>query len=208
MGFLYPDRTVNLNNLNLSKVKLAKNAFYGCTTIEGADNLSGYMAAPTATPKPTATPTPNPEKPRKAATLEVGNNITYEFWDNGVMYVKGKGAVPDKPDFWALDEEDDNPTGYTLVGKIHTLHVEEGISDFGTLSLVGVRAEEVYLPSTYQPLNCGDNCLAKRIHGYYEGKAFTATSKVDNPWLNICDPFETITNPDYYYADKITITWE
>lgn len=76
---------------------------------------------PPATPIPTDIPTPNPDKPRKYATRQMGDNVTFEFWDNGYLYVKGTGATWNMSyvTFYEFEKE---PYCNT-----HTVIVEEGI---------------------------------------------------------------------------------
>lgn len=83
-----------------------------------------YATAPTPLPKPTATPVPDPNKPRMFESKKMGDNVTFEFWDNGYLYVKGTGATYDYGwDFLVARGEQ--------YAKIHNVIVEEGITYLG-----------------------------------------------------------------------------
>ncbi len=167
-----------------------------------------YTVAPTLKQLPTATPLPNPDKPRKAATLSMGNNITYEFWDNGVMYVKGNGNVPDQSELFLLDMEYWNPKGYLLAKTTHTVIVEEGITRLGSYCLNGLFGEkELYLPTTLIECESGGG---ESIYGYYKGKKFTA--KASGYWSTTVASaeyvFDALENPESNASKTVIITWE
>ena len=112
-------------NLDTDKVNIASTAFAYCGSPEKIPNSEKYTVTPTPTQAPTATPLPDPNKPRKYATKQMGANVTFEFWDNGYLYVKGTGATWDKE--WNFCEFRNEPYCNT-----HSVVVEEGITRLGT----------------------------------------------------------------------------
>ena len=94
-------------------------------------------------PTPTPTPKPNPDKPRLIGKAQIGDNATYEFWDNGISYIKGTGATWDVPyHFFTTNYE------FSSIDKrnTHTLVIEEGITHLGEHSILVVK--DVYLPKS------------------------------------------------------------
>ena len=49
-------------------------------------------------PTPTPTPTPDPNNPKLIRSAKMGDNVTFEFYDTGYLYVKGSGATYDMRD--------------------------------------------------------------------------------------------------------------
>lgn len=198
--------------LDFERTRAAKNAFL-YSPKGNVEEILQYKEKPTPTPTPSPTPIPNPDKPRLAATLAISNNITYEFWDNGVMYVKGNGAIPNQPELWCLEEADDNPNGYTLVDKIHTVIIEEGITYLGRYCFFGIRnAVEWYLPKTCTGSYICTAGYGNVFYGYYNGKMVTITrSKDESDWkkyLEIGDFFKVLEDEEYAAKKDVTITWE
>lgn len=90
-----------------------------------------YAVAPSLKPRPTATPLPNPDKPRLVEKKKMGDNITYEFWDNGYLYVKGTGATWDQS-FYFDDFAYFNNEFYQTIENVI---IDEGVTYFGDFSL-------------------------------------------------------------------------
>lgn len=183
-------------NLDISNLEIAATAFLYSNGIDAIEGLDKYTATPT--PVPTATPTPLPDKnnPRKVATKQMGDNVTFEFWDNGYLYVKGSGATWDYEytfmDFW--DEPHSNTT---------TVIVEEGITRLGDFVFNGLFQVTYYkLPKT---LTSAGNTWGTSggapttMNGYYDGKSVTVNvTNTSNPEFF----FRILENPDWYNLDR------
>lgn len=162
--------------LDVNKVKTANSAFAYCGSPEKIPNSEKYTATPTPTPAPTATPLPDPNKPRKYATKQMGDNVTFEFWDNGYLYVKGTGATWDKNYVTFLDFRNE-PYCNT-----HTVIIEDGITYLGTSVFNELNKVSYYsLPITLTTIssNTGGYNVDEItiIEGFYDGKAVTLKIK-------------------------------
>lgn len=116
--------------LDFDRIDVASNAFLYSYGLD-YDSTVQYREQPSPTPLPTATPLPNPDKPRLVESKKMGDNITYEFWDNGYLYVKGTGATWDQS-FYFTDFEGD------FYQTIKNVIIEEGVTAFGDRSLAWI----------------------------------------------------------------------
>ncbi|MCH5273797.1 MAG: leucine-rich repeat protein [Lachnospiraceae bacterium] len=193
--------------LDTGKVEIAGTAFLECGGQTNIEDFGKYSSTPTPTPTLTPTPTPNPDKPRKITSLSVGANIYYEFWDNGVMYVKGSGAISNQSELFSLWEAYDNPNAYMIADSLHTVIIEEGITSIGRYALNGLRkTEEWYLPKSFVRADeyCGG--AVTTIHGYYNGKAVTVKEGSVN--IHLSDFYKVLEDADYAEEVGATILWE
>ncbi len=179
--------------LDVTKVEIAKTAFNYCGSPENVEGLEDYTALPTPTPAPTATPTPNPSKPRVYATKKMGDNVTFEFVDNGYLYIKGTGATYDKD--WTFFEFEKEPYCNT-----HTVIVEEGVTYLGDHVLQGLKPEVMYFPNSLTLL--GNICAWSEIHGVYNGRNYVATGGISY-WF-----FEYFEDSESAKRDGCTIVFE
>lgn len=159
--------------LDLTKVKVAGNSFWKCGNPEKVEGLDKYTAMPTLAPTPTPTPLPNPDKPRMLSSKKMGDNVTFEFWDNGYLYVKGTGATYDYDWDFVLVEGKQYST-------IHNVIVEEGITYLGDNTFHSFDMDELTywsLPRTLTAVgNIAGGGMGITIEGYYEGRAVTIKS--------------------------------
>lgn len=127
-----------------------------------------YAIAPTLKPLPTATPLPNPDKPRLVEKKKMGDNITYEFWDNGYLYVKGTGATWDQS-FYFTDFEGD------FYQTIKNVIVEEGVTELGKNSLKFLWNISYWsLPRSLAGVkSTGGTGIGVTFDGYFDGKLVT-----------------------------------
>ena len=160
-------------NLDTDKMQINATAFLGCGNPEKIKDAEKYTATPTPTPKPTATPLPNPDKPRMLSSKKMGDNVTFEFWDNGYLYIKGTGPTYDYDwDFILVRGEQ--------YSTIHNVIVEEGITYLGNGIFYSDDLGEmtyISLPKTLTAVGyTGGGGTNITIDGYYEGKAVTVKS--------------------------------
>ncbi|MBR2408234.1 MAG: leucine-rich repeat protein [Lachnospiraceae bacterium] len=187
--------------LDLTRVKVSSTAFSCCGSPENVEGLKDYTALPTPTPAPTATPTPNPSKPRVYDTRKMGKNVTFEFVDNGYLYIKGTGATYDKD--WTFFDFEKEPYCNT-----HTVIVEEGVTYLGDFALQGVyRVKYFQLPKSLTNVGynvgSGENAV---IDAYYEGKPITVKAgTADNPHIGPYTFFRVIKDVDKAIADGYEI---
>ena len=187
--------------LDLTKVEVASTAFSYCGSPENLEGLKDYMAKPTPTPAPTATPTPNPSKPRVYDTRKMGKNVTFEFVDNGYLYIKGTGATYDKD--WTFFDFENEPYCNT-----HTVIVEEGVTYLGNFVMQGMKKVEYYqlpksLTGTGNNLGYGKGAV---IDGYYDGKPITIkTINAKIPYGGPDTLFDVIKDIDKAIADGFEI---
>lgn len=125
-GWLNDDiETVEWIGLDFSNIIAEPNSFSEVKGIENYKDAIQYAVTPTpcptATPippysSPTPTPIPDPDNPRLCYTYQMGasgSNVTYEFWDNGYLYIKGKGKILDRGELFNWDSyTDDYDTGF------------------------------------------------------------------------------------------------
>lgn len=138
--------------------------------------------------------------------MQMETEVTYEFWDNGYLYVKGKGRIKDRQYGFSLRDYVDKE----FLSTIHTLVVEEGITYMGAETLMGVYGvKECWLPSTLTGIH--NDCTISHnnytvVHGYYQGRAVTITPG-EQPWFAFAF-FEYIEDPEWAKDCDLTITWE
>lgn len=208
----YESESIEWIGLDTEKVEIASTAFYHGKGIDSIPNIEKYSAMPTPTPTPSPTPIPNPDKPRLLETIAMGDNVTYEFWDNGYLYVKGSGAIPNQSELWGLGQKYYYPNSYTLAEKMHTVIVEEGITYFGKYCFSGVPADvEWFLPKTYTGGEEYSLSGGTVFHGYYNEKPVTVTRSKDDDWhknLSAYDFFRVLEDEEYAAKMDVTITWE
>ncbi len=117
--------TVEWIGLDFSNITAEYNSFTNVKGIENYKDAMQYAATPipepTATPippycSPTPTPIPDPDNPRLCYTYQMGasgSDVTYEFWDNGYLYIKGKGKILDRGELFNWNYyTDDYNTGF------------------------------------------------------------------------------------------------
>ena len=159
--------SVDWIGLNLEGIDIATTAFYDASGLEELKNVEKYQIKPTATPTPlppTPTPTPDPANPKLKHTQQMGDNVTYEFWDNGILYIKGSGAIWDV----SYDTVD--------ITKAKKVIVEEGITYLGSCSLM-FDFEELILPKSIVEIhrNLGTMAADNVIIAYKDGEKVSYT---------------------------------
>lgn len=218
-----------INGLS-TDIEISRYAFMGSNIDKWQEDFRKYKEyppTPTPTPTPMPTPTPDPEKPRLMHTMQVEKDVTYEFWDNGYMYIKGKGKINDKE--WGFDlcsqigkamlsgytpapgenmNQKEDAAGRPFIDTIRYVVVEEGITYLGRYALAGLwEVTECWFPSTLTGIHIDSSWTsAYTVHGYYEGKKVTLTrpnKKVDFDLF-----FEYIKNPESAERNGIVIDWE
>lgn len=194
-------------NLDLSKLKTENNSFTGANGIADMEGGSEVMATPTPTPTTSPTPTPNPENPRLVLSEKMGDDITFEFWDNGYLYVKGTGRTYDKRENFHWDSNRYTATDLKFSNSkkvpkefletIKYLVVEEGVTYLGDCIFNDIgKIETAELPKSLVESKGQDGYLhATEVHGYCNGKEFTVSGPtgidilsviydvVDEEWL-------------------------
>lgn len=111
--------------LDFSRITAKENSFQRSAGLENYDVPEQYIVnptpRPTATPtppysSPTPTPVPDPDNPRLCYTYQMGasgSDVTYEFWDNGYLYIKGKGKILDRGEMFGwVSYRDQHNTGF------------------------------------------------------------------------------------------------
>lgn len=191
-------------NLDVNKVAIANTAFAFCGSPEKIPNSEKYTITPTPTPAPTVTPLPDPNKPRKYATKQMGDNVIFEFWDNGYLYVKGTGATWDKEwNFGAFERAPYKDTG--------TIIVEEGVTYLGDHVFHSFSNVTLFdFPKTLTDVgNSWGSGLNTTIKGYYKGKRMTIKTKnALNPYGGPQTYFRILEDIDKAIEDGYEITIE
>lgn len=173
----------------------------GATYKNVTPEFVSQTVAPTPKPKPTATPTPNPSKPRVYETRKMGKNVTFEFVDNGYLYIKGTGATYDKD--WTFFDFEKEPYCNT-----HTVIVEEGVTYLGNNTLQGIDNVAYYqfpknLTVGLEGLGSGKNAV---IDGFYEGKPITLkVGTAKNPYIGPYGFFRELKDIDKAIANGYEI---
>lgn len=228
--------TVEWINLDLSKLKCEDNSFVWAKGLEKYEGSTEVMATPT--PRPTATPIPsptpipagNPNNPKVVHTEPMGDNVVFEFWDNGYLYVKGTGKTQSVDDGYSWLYREFPFGAQTLVfGTFHQefidsidyLVVEEGITEIGEWVFNDFNFHHIELPSTLKKFKgqVGMGTVDARnknvyIHGYTDGKEFTVTAKGCyhevlgyNYFCPLENIFNDITNKDKIKEFQMTVKW-
>ena len=192
------DELTKWNGLDLSKVEVKEDSFTYCSGIKELAHSEDLIITPSPTPAPptpTPTPLPDPNHPRKFATKKMGDNVTFEFWDNGYLYVKGTGATYDKDWMW----EGFPGEAYR---NTHTVIVEEGITRLGdNICKLLTNVSYCKLPKTFESIgDCpfGSSTEPIRVECYYEGKKVTVIIPTEPEWLSIREFDEVLREPDFY----------
>lgn len=157
--------------LDFSRLTVGKHAFVGTTGLTDVEEANPYTATPTPLPTATPTPTPNPEQPKLLESVKGGENVTYEFWDNHVIKIKGTGGTYDM--FYWGDAVHDAANKYFFDG-FHTISVEEGITYLGSFSwdIFGGDYDTyyLYLPSTLKEMHRNGLSYSVTVTGYRNGE--------------------------------------
>ncbi|MBP3609482.1 MAG: leucine-rich repeat protein [Lachnospiraceae bacterium] len=220
--------TVEWVNLHPERLKAEVNSFTGAKGLESMEGISAYMVTPTPTPTPlpTATPTPtpipDPDNPRLLHTEPMGDDVVYEFWDNGYLYVKGTGKIKDNPEIYLWRNI---PSDVRKQMKYYV--VEEGITKLGS-NCICSPIEEYWFPESLTSLEtnlaslgCVDLCIGmgEVIHMYYEGKPVTV-KRIGDRYVTInghtstrntvsfMDVWETLSGEKTAEENGLEITWE
>lgn len=164
--------------LDLSRVDVAKDSFIWCDGIDKVTGSEHLVIIPTptpTTPPPTPTPVPNPEKPRLCHSFKMGKNVTYEFWDNGYIYVKGSGKGDDQSELF--DWEYTMNLNWEFYSSMKYLIVEEGITYLGKHAHTS--ASEIWLPKSLEVVGF-NSMFCDVLHCYKDGKKVKVTSTETN----------------------------
>lgn len=169
-------------NLDITKLKCEENSFVWAAGLESYKGAAAVMITPTPTPTPTAIPTPTPtplpdaNHPRRVLSKKMGEDIVFEFWDNGYLYIKGTGKTYDQKESYHWDEAR-NSSGSLPKEFLQTLKhlvVEEGVTYLGRSVFNDLPTfETAELPESLTEIHSEDMGSAKFITGYYEGKLCT-----------------------------------
>lgn len=201
--------------LDFSKLTVSPTAFYEASGIDKVAGGNLYSVSPSPVPTATPTPTPNPEKPRKCHVMKMGNDVIYEFWDNGYLYIRGSGMVSDKSELFNLTtfgEGNSNPVDKELLLTTEYVVVEEGITYLGNYS--SKKSKECWLPSSLTSIGQLAGFATEKLHWYYEGKAFTAiVGESRYEWVTKIEPYTVykfLSDSEYAeeHEGEIVITWE
>lgn len=204
-------------NLDLTKMKTEKNSFTGASGIAELEGGTAVMATPTPTPTPVPpTPTPVPDKnnPRLVYSKKMGDNVTFEFWDNGYLYVKGTGKTNDMKGSYHWKKEATGlagPFAYRgyvdkeLLANIKHLVVEEGVTYLGKNVFADIHnLETAELPNSLAEVDGSyATPFVDRIHGYYKGKEFHVTSA-----CNLSILYHYIDDKELLKNHGITVEWK
>ena len=209
------------HNLNLESLKLECNSFWCTYGLEDVAGIEQYMNGPTPIPTATPTPTPNPKQPKIMKSFPMGDNVTFEFWDNGYLYVKGSGATWDREWHFMHFSDYENPNWMTqeFLATITHLIVEEGVTGFGENSMTGISSlEYIEFPSSFDittlEFASGNTGFKMYATAYLDGKKFTLTGKAAKDALAGFDLRAiweiAIGNTWFYdeYKDEYELTWE
>lgn len=159
--------------LDTDYTEISSTAFLECGGLANIKDSEKYNSTPTPVPTPTPTPTPNPDKPRLVESRKMGDNVTFEFWDNGYLYVKGSGATWDR-NFYFDDFRSDF---YLTIDKII---IEEGITYLGNFIFNWIDSVS-YSEFPQSITNIGNTAGGNAgkpvtFRGYIDGKPVTIVS--------------------------------
>lgn len=151
-------------------------------------------------------PAADPENPKLRHTMQMGDNVTLEFWDNGYLYVKGSGKMWNKTDIFHLYSTYQNEEGVLreICDTITHVVVEEGITYIGNQNFLGIGdVEEVWLPSTLTQIAreqvgvCFQTGIVPKImHCYHEGEPITI-EVLYKYGRDMCKPFKILDQIKY-----------
>lgn len=156
-------------------------------------------------------PAADPENPKLRHTMQMGDNVWLEFWDNDYLYVKGSGKMWNKSDIFCLYSTYQNEQGVLreICDTITHVVVEEGITYIGNQNFLGIgKVEEVWLPSTLKQIAreqvgvCFQTGIEPKImHCYHEGEPITI-EVLYKYGRDMCKPFKIldwIKYPEKYW---------
>lgn len=192
--------------LDTDNTEISSTAFLECGGLANIKDSEKYNSTPTPVPTPTPTPTPNPDKPRLVESRKMGDNVTFEFWDNGYLYVKGTGATWDMSeyfdDFGDWDIADGSHKDGTFYKTIDVIVVEEGITHLGRYIFSWLGPDDIYLPKSLESIDSIGTWGT--IHGYYEEKEFCITSRMgQSRYL-----FRYFEDPEFAEKRGVIIEWK
>lgn len=163
-------RETEWSGLDTDNTEISSTAFLECGGLANIKDSEKYSATPTPIPP---TPTPDPDKPRLVESRKMGDNVTFEFWDNGYLYVKGTGATWDQnfyfDDFWS-----------DFYLNIDNVIIEEGITYLGNFIFNWIDSISCWeFPQSI--INIGNTAGGNAgkpvsFHGYVDGKPATIVS--------------------------------
>lgn len=187
--------------LDTGNTKISSTAFLECGGLANIKDSEKYNSTPTPVPTPTPTPTPDPDKPRLVESRKMGDNVTFEFWDNGYLYVKGSGATWDQ-NFYFDDFEGEF---YQTISKVK---VEEGITYIGKFTLNWMNSISYWeIPKSLTSVgNTGGGGLGPVVfYGYFEGVSITVTTSKSAGLRTFFDAIKDIEKAE---AEGFIITFD
>ena len=186
------------------------------------DEFKKYTVTPTYQPSPTPTLLPDVNNPKLVRSVQMGENVRFEFWDDGYLYVKGSGAMWDKSfgyqwydigyyDYGAIPYPQEHQFPKEFCDSIKHIVIEEGITELGSYVFGELKyVNDVKLPSTIDPrtLYTGSGQYIEGfssglttyycwqdVYGYYKGKAFIVRQTALN---EVCLALYTGTFLEHY----------
>lgn len=194
-------RETEWSGLDTDSTEISSTAFLECGGLANIKDAEKYNATPTPVPTSTPTPTPDPDKPRLVESRKMGDNVTFEFWDNGYLYVKGTGATWDQ-NFYFDDFEGEF---YQTINKVK---VEEGITYIGKFTLNWMNSISYWeIPKSLTSVgNTGGGGLGPVVfHGYFEGVSITVTTSKSAGLRTFFDAIKDIEKAE---AEGFIITFD
>lgn len=194
-------RETEWSGLDTDSTEISSTAFLECGGLANIKDAEKYNATPTPVPTSTPTPTPDPNKPRLVESKKMGDNVTFEFWDNGYLYVKGTGATWDQNFYF----DDFGGEFYQTINKVK---VEEGITYIGKFTLNWMNSISYWeIPKSLTSVgNTGGGGLGPVVfHGYFEGVSITITTSKSAGLRTFFDAIKDIEKAE---AEGFIITFD
>lgn len=167
-----------------------------------------------AAPKMTPTPTPfvlvpeevDPNAPKMTHKVQMGDNVYFEFYDNGELYVKGSGKTWDMPELfcWAApgqrNGKDIPMFDFSFAESFKKCYVDDTITHIGNMSLSGFVFDDAWCPV---------NVTVGRDTGFHSRKMHLKTAEgtvtvTAGRTISISRAINAYKNP----TDEYTITKE
>ncbi len=195
-------RETEWSGLDTRNTEISSTAFLECGGLANIKDSEKYSATPTPIPP---TPTPDPDKPRLVKSKKMGDNVTFEFWDNGYLYVKGTGATWDQNYYFEDFRPDRAGEFYRTIEKVK---VEEGVTYIGKFTLNWLDSISYWevpktLTSVGNTWGGGDGPVV--FHGYFEGMPITVTTSKSASLKTFFDAIEDIEKAE---AEGFIITFD
>ena len=204
-GISVADKKITVTGLDKDRIEIAQGAFTWAN-IDDAELIAAPKMTPTPTPFVLVPEDVDPNAPKMTHKVQMGDNVYFEFYDNGELYVKGSGKTWDMPELfcWAApgqrNGKDIPMFDFSFAESFQKCYVDDTITHIGNMSLSGFVFDDAWCPV---------NVTVGRDTGFHSRKMHLKTAEgtvtvTAGRTISISRAINAYKNP----TDEYTITKE